>query len=85
MGVAAVTLANGADNVGIYVPLFASHPAGSIALIIWVFLALVGVWCYAGYRLGTHPSIGGLLSRYGRRLMPYVLIALGASIVLGIG
>ena len=84
VSVAAVTLANGADNVSIYVPLFANQP-GSVLLIIIVFLALVGVWCYAGYRLANQPAIGRLLSRYGRRLMPYVLIALGASILVGIG
>jgi cadmium resistance protein CadD (predicted permease) len=84
VSVAAVTVANGADNVSIYVPLFANQ-SGSAVLIIGVFLALVGVWCYAGYRLANQPAIGRLLSRYGRRLMPYVLIVLGASILLGIG
>ena len=84
MGVAAVTLANGADNVSIYVPLFAvQHPA-NVVLIVGLFFGLVGVWCYAGYRIARQPAVGRVLARYGARLIPYVLIALGASIVLGI-
>jgi cadmium resistance protein CadD (predicted permease) len=84
MGVAAVTLANGADNVSIYVPLFAAHNPANVAIIVGVFLLLIAVWCYAGYRIARQPAVGRLLSRYGTRLMPYVLIALGASILLGI-
>ncbi len=81
----AVTLANGADNVSIYVPLFAAQHPANIALIVGLFFGLVGVWCYAGYRIARQPAVGRVLSRYGARLIPYVLIALGASIVLGIG
>jgi cadmium resistance protein CadD (predicted permease) len=84
MGVAAVTLANGADNVSIYVPLFAAQHPANVTVIIGLFFGLVGVWCYAGYRIAHQPAVGQVLSRYGARLMPYVLIALGASIVLGI-
>lgn len=84
MGVAAVTLANGADNVSIYVPLFAAQHPVNVAVIVGLFFGLVGVWCYAGYKLANQPAVGRVLKQYGERLMPYVLIALGASIVLGI-
>ena len=85
IGVAAVTMANGADNVSIYVPLFAAQHPANVALIVGLFFGLVGVWCYAGYRIARQPAVGRVLSRYGERLIPYVLIALGASIVIGIG
>jgi cadmium resistance protein CadD (predicted permease) len=84
MGVAAVTLANGADNVSIYVPLFAAQHPAQVVIIIGLFFGLVGVWCYAGYRIAHQPAVGRVLAHYGERLIPYVLIALGASIVLGI-
>lgn len=83
-GIAAVTLANGADNVSIYVPLFAAQNPANAAIIIGLFFGLVGVWCYVGYRIANQPAVGRVLKQYGERLMPYVLIALGASIVLGI-
>ncbi|MGH2415773.1 MAG: cadmium resistance transporter, partial [Microcystaceae cyanobacterium] len=48
--VAAVTLANGGDNVSIYVPLFASSSWESLLVILGEFLLLVGIWCYAAYQ-----------------------------------
>lgn len=80
-GVAAVTLANGADNVSIYVPLFASQRPAEVAVIVAVFLLLMGVWCYIGWWLVRRPTAARLLSRYGQRLLPYVLIGLGVYII----
>ncbi|WP_341738221.1 cadmium resistance transporter [Microcoleus sp. CAWBG640] len=48
--VAAVTVANGSDNISIYVPLFASTTLENLVVILAVFFTLVGVWCYAPYR-----------------------------------
>lgn len=80
-GVAAVTFANGGDNIGIYVSLFASCTLESLAVILSVFLSLVGVWCYVAYRLSDIPIIAETLARYGSYLIPFVLIALGVSIL----
>jgi cadmium resistance transport/sequestration family protein len=80
--VAAITLANGGDNVGIYVPLFANSAGSELAVILGVFFSLVGVWCYTAYRLTQLPAIAEILARYGDRLVPFVLIGLGISILL---
>lgn len=82
LSVAGVTLANGADNVSVYVPLFASRSLPEVAIIITVFGILVGVLCYIGYRLVRYPQLAHLLDRYGERLVPYVFILLGLYIVL---
>lgn len=79
--VAAVTLANGGDNIGIYVPLFASSDWRSLLIIISVFYFLIGVWCYLAYRLASQPAIATLLTRYGQRIVPLVLIGLGVFIL----
>ncbi len=44
--VAAITIANGSDNLGIYMPLFANTVFSELLVIIGVFLVLVGVCCY---------------------------------------
>ena len=82
LSVAGVTLANGADNVSVYVPLFASQHPSDVVLMILVFLLMVGIWCYAGYRLVRYPSVARFLERYGERLVPYVFIFLGIYILL---
>lgn len=80
--VAAVTVANGGDNIGIYVPLFASSTLQSLLTILGVFYVLVGAWCYLAYRLTRQPTIARLLARYGQRLVPFVLIGLGIFILV---
>lgn len=80
--VAAVTFANGGDNVGIYVPLFASSSWESLVAILGLFFSLVGVWCYTAYRLTQVPTIATALTRYGNQLVPFVLIGLGILILV---
>ena len=83
--VAAVTVANGGDNIGIYVPLFASSNLPSLEVILSVFFLLVGVWCYVAYRLTSLPAVANVLTRYGRAFVPFVLIGLGIFILLESG
>ncbi|MEG4325633.1 cadmium resistance transporter [Microcoleus sp. herbarium5] len=83
--VAAVTVANGGDNIGIYVPLFASNTLESLAVVLTVFFGMVGVWCYAAYRLIQMRAIADTLTRYGNQLVPFVLIGLGMTILVKSG
>ncbi len=80
--VAAITVANGSDNIGIYVPLFANSNFSELLVIIAVFFSLVGTWCYASYKLSSQKFIADILTSYGSNLMPFVLIGLGVFIVL---
>lgn len=80
--VAAVTVANGSDNIGVYVPLFASNPLENLLVILGVFFTLLGVWCYAAYKLAYQPAIAHVLTRYGNHFVPFVLISLGVFIIL---
>jgi len=83
--VAAVTFANGGDNIGIYVPLFASCDLASLGVILTVFFLLIGVWCYIAYRLTRQPAVAQVLTRYGKAIVPFVLIALGVFILIESG
>lgn len=80
--VAAVTFANGGDNIGVYVPLFANSNLGSLAIIVGIFFLLVGVWCYAAYKLTQQGAIADVLTHYINYIVPVVLIGIGAFIVL---
>ena len=79
--VAAVAFANGSDNIGIYVPLFASSTLESLLVILGVFFVLVVAWCYAAYQFTRLPAIAHILTRYSNTLVPFVLIGLGVFIV----
>lgn len=80
--VAVVTFANGGDNIGIYMPLFASVNLASLAIISSVFLLLVGVWGYTADKLAHHPTIAPMFTRYGKKFVPFGLIGLGLFILL---
>ncbi len=80
--VAAVTFANGGDNLGVYVPVFATAGAGAMSVYVAVFLALVGVWCAAGRYFATRPVVARVLGRWGHLLLPFVLIGVGALILV---
>ena len=85
LNVAAVTFANGGDNIGIYVPLFASSTLASLLVILAIFFLLIGVWCYIAYLLARQPAIAHVLTRYGKAVVPFVLIGLGIFILLESG
>ena len=80
--VAAVTFANGGDNIGIYVPLFASCSWSGLGITLAMFFALVGLWCAIAYLFASHRTLAPLLHRYSDRLVPVVLIVLGIYILL---
>ncbi|MFC5752920.1 cadmium resistance transporter [Actinomadura rugatobispora] len=80
--VAAVTFANGGDNIGVYVPVFATAGTGGMAVYAAVFLVLVAVWCAAGRFFATRPLVARALSRWGHVLLPVVLIGIGLLILV---
>lgn len=83
--VALITVGNGGDNIATYIPLFAQASPLAGIVTAGVFFALIGIWCYAGYRLRHHPRVAGALERYGHRIVPAVLIGLGTYILFRSG
>lgn len=80
--VSAVTLANGGNNIAIYIPLFASSTLPRLSIILAVCYAAIGLWLFVSYSLNRQPMTAVIMSRYVRRAFPFVLIWLGSSIVL---
>jgi len=83
--VAGVTIANGADNISVYTPLFRTIGVGDSVLTIGVFAVLVAVWCAAGAWLGSHRRVVTVVERVGHWLVPAVFIVIGAVILAGLG
>jgi cadmium resistance protein CadD (predicted permease) len=79
--VAAVTFANGGDNIGVYVPVFTVSGLGGMTVFVVVMLVGVAVWCAAGWFLATRPPIARALARWGHVVLPVVLIGIGLVIL----
>lgn len=80
--VAAVTFANGGDNIGVYVPVFLAVGTGALIAYCIVFLALVAVLVLAAKFVATRKPIADVLERWEHILFPLVLIVLGLVILI---
>ncbi|MEU5791822.1 cadmium resistance transporter [Micromonospora purpureochromogenes] len=85
LGVAGVTIANGADNIAVYVPVFRSlEPAAGLVWLV-VFAALVALWCAVAALLGGHPRVVRLVGRAGHWLVPVIFVGVGLVILVTSG
>ncbi|MFG1871941.1 cadmium resistance transporter [Micromonospora arborensis] len=85
LGVAGVTIANGADNVAVYVPVFRALGVADSAVFLLVFVLLIALWCAAGAWLGGHRRVVRLVERAGHWLVPTIFIAIGVVILVSSG
>jgi cadmium resistance transport/sequestration family protein len=85
VSVALVTIANGGDNIGVYVPSFAVHSGSQIAIIALVFVVMTALWCMVAHRMVSHPRLGAPLRRYAHLVAPLVFIGLGVLIIYDAG
>lgn len=85
LSVAFVTFANGGDNIGAYVPVFATQSPIDLVVTIVMFLVMTAVWCLIGYSLVNHPRVGPAIRRVAAPLTSFVLMAIGVLIVLESG
>lgn len=82
LAVAAVTFANGGDNIGVYVPVFLAVGTGALVAYCVVFLALVVALVLAAKFVATRKPIAEVLDRWEHILFPLVLIVLGLVILI---
>ncbi len=80
-GVALVTIANGGDNNGIYIPAFAIRSGSEIGVIAMVFAALTALWCMLAHWMVNHRRFGAPLRRHGHLFAPLILTGLGVLIL----
>jgi cadmium resistance protein CadD (predicted permease) len=83
LAVAGVTVANGADNISVYTPVFRTvGPAASLVTVA-VFVAGVAVWCLAASWLGSHRAVIRAVERFGHWIVPVVFMLIGVVILAG--
>lgn len=86
MNVAIITIATcGADNIGIYVPIFAQSTVQTLAVILITFFFMLSLFCYVGYLLIKIPKVAEILERYGMYITAIVYIGLGLYIMFESG
>lgn len=80
----AVTLSvsNGADNIGVYIPLLVDFSKTQILLFLSLFAVMTILWCFVSACLIGIPSIKNKLQRYKNILVPVIFVSLGIYILL---
>lgn len=79
--VAGVTFANGGDNIGVYVPLFATMGWMEKGMMVGIFVIMTGLWCLTAKYLAGHPYVSRMADKYGHTFTPFILIVLGLYIL----
>jgi len=86
VGVAFVTVANGGDNLSIYIPLLRHDlNAGALTITVAVFAVMVGVWLLAARLIAGHRHVQHLLDATGHWLVPVVFIVMGLLVIVTSG
>ena len=85
LSVAGVTIANGADNISVYTPLFRTIGPVDSVVTVAVFAVAVAVWCLAASWLGSHERVVGIVKRFGHWIVPGTFLLIGAAIVVESG
>lgn len=82
-GIFLLTVANGADNVGVYIPAFSRSSPLQLGVTFLLFALLCLVWWLLAERFADYPLLRRKLQQYQHILVPLVLIAIGLSVLLG--
>jgi cadmium resistance protein CadD (predicted permease) len=78
----ATLLADGSEEICVFVPIFATCSSWQeIVLIIITFYVLLTVSVVFSYSLVSCQSVASFVSRYSKNIMPLLLIALGVYIL----
>jgi cadmium resistance transport/sequestration family protein len=81
LSVAGITIANGGDNIGTYIPIFTTLSSSELVMMIAIFLVMVFIWLSLASYLTHHPLLAKTISNHGDIVTPIVLCLLGLFIL----
>lgn len=83
--VSMISIANGADNIGIYIPTFRVMTQMDLVITILIFAIMTALFCIVAIKLVNYPFIKDKIEKYKGILVPVVFIALGIFIFVESG
>ena len=85
LSMAMITVGNGADNVGVYIPLFTGFSGGERLGAVVIFAVMTALWVWLANSLAEFPRVKAVIEKYKDIAIPVVFIALGVFIILDSG
>jgi cadmium resistance protein CadD (predicted permease) len=80
--VSVITLMNGGDNIGTYIPLFSQAKKAEIAVYVVVYYVLLGIWCIIAWLIMAQKRFVHLVEVYMGILIPFLYLGLGVYITI---
>ncbi len=81
LAVAGLTIANGSDNISVYMAMLANSDPLRLRVILASFAVLTGLWCLLAWCLTQTSLLNGLLGRIRRDLAPLLLMVIGGLVL----
>lgn len=85
LNVTLLTLGNGSNNIGIYVPLFSRYSVIDLIITVLIFIIMIAIWCYFSFKLANLSFIEEELHRHQVFIIPVIFIGLGIYILIDSG
>ena len=85
LSMAMITLGNGADNVGVYIPLFTGFSGAERIGAVVVFAVMTALWIFLANSLAEFPKVKSVIEKHKTIAIPLVFIALGVFIIVDSG
>lgn len=76
-----LTVANGADNLAVYIPLFSAYQTEAMLFASAVYLVCTLLLCLIAYMITSLPAVAKWIGRCSRYISPVVFILLGSFIL----
>ncbi|KAI1740286.1 cadmium resistance transporter-domain-containing protein [Xylaria scruposa] len=70
--VAFITILNGGDNIGTYIPLFSQVRGAEIAVYVVVYYILLGVWCLVGFLIIKQKHLLAIIEKFVGWFIPFL-------------
>lgn len=80
-----VSVANGADNIGVYIPLFTGYSVAQILITVTIFVLMMALWCFLGEKITGISRIKDAIMKYKNIAVPILFFALGIYIMIKAG
>ena len=80
-----ITVGNGADNVGVYIPLFTGFTDAERIGAVVVFAVMTALWVFLANSLAEFPKVKAAVGKYKHIVIPAVFILLGVYIIMDSG
>ena len=82
LSMAMITVGNGADNVGVYIPLFTCFTGTERIGAVIAFAVMTALWVFLANSLAEFPKIKAAVGKYKYIVIPVVFILLGIYIIM---